>query len=74
MKIGVDLRTIFNGLKGAAQAYVMLSRVQCLQQLYIIEELPENKIIADPKALVELDRLDRVSINQNPQVWEQIVG
>ena len=40
LKCVVDLRSVFEG----AQAYVMLSRIKELDQLYILEELPENKI------------------------------
>ena len=49
----------------------MLSRVQSLSQLFIIESLPDNKFYASPKALAELERLERVSINKNPPKWEQ---
>ena len=55
----------------AAQSYVMLSRVQALSQLFIIGRLPDNKFYASPKALKELERLNRISINNNPPVWEQ---
>ena len=66
LKIVVDLRTVF----AAAMAYVMLSRVQCQEQLYILGSLPENKIYADPKALEELERMEKISINNNPCKWE----
>ena len=46
-----------------AQAYVMLSRVQALSQLFIIEKVPENKIYPSPLAVEELERLTSVSIN-----------
>ena len=54
----------------AAQAYVMASRVQELDQLYILEELPENKIYANQTALAEIGRLIQVSKNNNPTKWE----
>ena len=41
-----------------AMVYVALSRVQCLDQLYILEELPEDKIKPWQDALEEMDRLD----------------
>ena len=56
---------------GAAMAYVMLSRVQSLEQLFIIEALPDKKIFADGQALRELQRLNDISINKNPPKWEQ---
>ena len=52
-----------------AQAYVMMSRIKELEQLYILEELPENKIYPIRKALDEIKRLQEVSINKNPTSW-----
>ena len=66
-KIVVDLRSVFI----AAMAYVILSRVQEIAQLFILGELPIEKIYADPDALIELERLDKVSLNNNPSSWEQ---
>ena len=51
-KVAIDLRSVF----GPNQAYVMLGRVQKQDQLYIIGELPENKIYTD----MEQDTQDRV--------------
>ena len=56
-----DFRTVFQ----AAQAYVMLSRVETINQLFILGSPPPEKFYASPDALEELDRLKRVSINQN---------
>ena len=67
MKIVIDLRTVF----GAAQAYVMLSRVQSIEQVFILGSLPAQKIYPDVKALKELDRLESISVNKNPPAWEQ---
>jgi hypothetical protein len=66
-KVVIDLRSVFE----AAQAYVMASRVQELEQIYILEELPENKIYASHAALEEIERLIGVSINNNPTDWER---
>ena len=44
--------------------YVMFSRVQCLNQLYILDTLPESKIKAWPEALEELDRLDSLDVSK----------
>ena len=62
-----DLNSVFQ----AAQAYTMLSRVEALNQLYILNFLPINKIYADQEALMENQRLENVSINRNPPLWEQ---
>ena len=64
-KVVVDLKSVFE----AAQAYVMASRVQELEQLYILEELPKDKIYANQAALAEIERLVQVSKNKNPTKW-----
>ena len=48
----------------------MASRVQELDQLYILRELPENKIYANQTALAEIERLVQVSKNNNPTEWD----
>ena len=58
----VDLKTWLR----PAMAYVMLSRIQTLSQLYIIGSVPEDKIKPWPAALEELKRLNGVAIN-NPK-------
>ena len=63
----IDLRTVFEG----AQAYVMLRRIKELEQLYILEEVPENKLYPIKKALDEIKRLEEVSINSNPSCWDK---
>ena len=55
----------------AGQAYVMLSRVQCIDQLYIVGELKEEKIRASLAALSELKRLQQISFNKNPTPWHR---
>ena len=66
-RVAIDLRSVFE----AAQAYVMLSRVQEMGQLYILEELPEDKIYANYAAMEEIERLIQVSLNKNPTEWEK---
>ena len=66
LKIMIDLRTVF----AAAMAYVILSRVQEICQLYILGCVPRNKIYADPDALIELERLNSIALNNNPSTWE----
>ena len=66
-KCVVDLTSVFEG----AQAYVMLSRVKELDQIFILGELPENKMYPIPKALIEIKRLEEISINNNPTAWDK---
>ena len=65
--VAEDLRTVF----GDAVAYVMLSRVQTLNQLFIIGSLPVEKIRTSKKCLAEVERLESKSVNRNPPLWEQ---
>ena len=65
-KVAMDLKEVWE----PAQAYVMMSRVQALDQVFIVDDF-ENKIIrADPKALEEHKRLEDTSINRNPGPWD----
>ena len=50
----------------------MLSRIEDLEQLYILESLPENKIYASKKALEELEEMNERSVNRNPVPWDEI--
>ena len=63
----IDLRRV----KNAAQSYVMLSRGECEDQLFIIEKLPEDKIYPDKAAIQELQRMEKVSVNNNPTAWDE---
>ena len=56
----LDLRTV----RESAQAYVMLSRVQSLEQLFILGSLPADKIYSSKTALDELERLRSISLNR----------
>ena len=56
-----DLRSV----REPAQAYVILSRVQALSQLFILESLNEEKISSSVAALAELKRMEEVSVNAN---------
>merc|ERR1711954_191896 len=64
-KVVLDLNSIFED----AQAHVMLSRVQQLDQVYILDSLDESKIRTSPIGLRELLRLKENSINENPTPW-----
>ena len=67
LKVSMDINSVFE----AGQAYVMLSRVQCIDQLYIVDDLNEEKIRASQAALNELQRLQKISINRNPTSWHK---
>ena len=69
-KTTVDLKSVFEG----AQAYVMLSRMKELEQLYILDELPQDKIYPIRKAQEEIKRLNEISVNKNPNDWEKMFG
>ena len=66
-KAAVDLKSVF----GANQSYVMLGRVQKLEQLFLIGSLAEGKIYANQGAKNQLAVLKARSVNKNPSVWEK---
>ena len=55
----------------AGQAYVMLSRIQCIDQLYIVDKLSPTKLKYSAAALEELKRLEAMSFNKNPSPWHK---
>ena len=65
--VAEDLRTVFED----AAAYVILSRVQALGQLFIINSIPVEKIRTSRKCLAEVERLESISLNKNPPIREQ---
>ena len=65
--VAMDLNSVFE----PGQAYVMLSRVQCIDQLFIVGEFKEEKIRASLAALSELKRLQEISFNKNPTPWHR---
>ena len=54
----------------SAIAYVMLSRICALWQLYILEEFKRSKMYPSKLAMKEHDRLEEISKNRNPTEWE----
>ena len=48
----------------------MLSRVCTLWQIFILNKFDEAKMYPNMKALEELARLDKISLNNNPTCWE----
>jgi len=67
LTVSMDINSVFE----AGQAYVVLSRVQCIDQLFIVEDLRPEKIRASPAALNELQRLSNISFNRNPTAWHK---
>ena len=57
LKVAMDINSVFQ----AAQAYVMLSRVQSLEQVYIRGSLDAKKIMISTAALAESERLQKRS-------------
>ena len=67
-KVVVDLMSVFQ----AAMAYVMLSRVESIEQLYILETFDESKIYANQQAIKEFERMNSMSVNKRPTVWNSV--
>ena len=63
--VAMDINSCFT----AGQAYVMMSRVQCIDQIFIVDNLKESKIMMSKDALEELHRLEHISLNRNPTCW-----
>jgi len=66
LRVAFDLKSVFE----EAQGYVMLSRVQEIGQVFIIDEFDADKLYPSKKALRELDRMNSISFNQNPSLWD----
>ena len=66
-KAAVDLNTVFE----ANQAYVMLGRVQKMEQLYILDSLPRDKIYTHPSTLKQLETMKERSLNRIEPIWEK---
>ena len=64
-KVIVDLRSVFQ----PAMAYVMLSRVESIEQLFILEEFDSSKIYGNQQAITELQRMNKLAVNQKPSNW-----
>ena len=64
-KVIVDLESVFQ----PAMAYVMLSRVESIDQLFILETFNEMKIYGSKSAVNELKKMNRNSVNSKPSKW-----
>ena len=67
-KVVIDMRSVFQ----PAMAYVMMSRVESIDQLYILEEFDASKIYGNQQAITELKRMDKIAINQKPSSWNNL--
>ena len=65
----LDLRTVME----AAQTYIMLSRVQALSQLVLLESVPSRKIYASSDAMKELERMELHAIDKE-KTWNIAVS
>ena len=64
-KVVIDINSTFE----PAQCYVALSRIQQMDQLFILSGFDKKKIKVFQHALNELRRLKSISINENPSPW-----
>ena len=42
-----------------------------MPQIYILDEFDETRMYPDTRALLELERLDQISLNKNKSKWEK---
>ena len=68
MKVAMNLESVFQ----PAQAYVMLSRIQSIDQLFIVGKLNPEKIKTASIGLRECQRLEEISENRNPSEWNSV--
>ena len=61
----LDLASVFQ----AHQAYVMIGRLQFLDQIFISGKFDIKKIYADQKVLREYEKMNKRSLNNNPLPW-----
>ena len=68
LKVALDIESCFE----PAQAYVMLSRVQELDQILIIDKLTPSKLKPNVAAKSELLSMNERSLNANPTNWNKL--
>merc|ERR1711963_1198826 len=64
-EVVMDLKSVFE----PSQGYVMLSRVQRLEQIYILDNFDNKYLKVSEAGMKELTRLDEISFNNNPSAW-----
>ena len=62
LTVALDTESIFED----AQAHVMLSHVQQMNQVFIVDKFNDSKIRTSKKAQDENKRLEEISIYKNP--------
>ena len=62
-----DLRSAFTD----ALSYVISSRIESIEQIFFSHSLPRKKFKCSETVLEEIDRLEDISINNNPTAWFQ---
>ena len=67
LKVIVSMDDIF----AAAIIYVMLSRINSIEQLYILDKFDRTKIYPSKKALAELRRLHDIALNKRSTEWDE---
>ena len=65
--VALDIESSFE----KAQAYVMLSRVQEINQIFIIDKLTPSKLLPNINAKSELQSMNERSLNANPTIWNK---
>ena len=68
MSLATDIRSSF----AEALCYVICSRVEEPNQLFFLEKLPRQKFRCSKAALQEIERLEEISINKNPEPWFKV--
>ena len=69
-KLIADIRSV----REPAQAYVIMSRVQSLSQLFILESLSIDKIYSSDVALEEHERLNRISLKSQDSLQQCLIS
>ena len=65
IKLGDSITSSFKDIFGGSQAYTVLSRAKQLDQLYLLDDLYEDKIYTTRKPLVALKELGERAINNS---------
>ena len=60
-----DLRSAFTD----ALSYVISSRIESIEQIFFVHSLPRKKFKCSQTVLEEIERLQDISINNNPTAW-----
>ena len=71
VKKGSKVVVNWSNILPAGLAYVMCSRSEALGDLFIAGKFDPNKIVANPKALEEAERIEEISLTNSPQVFQE---